>query len=146
MQLQWGIIGAGNVAHDFSVALRTLPSSEHKIAAIGARSYERAKEFAALHKIKRCYGSYQKLLEDTNIDIIYVATVNSKHKDVVLQALSHGKHVLCEKPMGVTKREVEEIIRYAKQKQLFVMEVCIQFFLFLQLFQFCQLFYAIYIK
>ena len=125
MQLNWGIIGAGNVAHDFCVALRTLPSTEHKVVAIGSRSFKRTKEFASVHKIEQCYGSYNELLEDADVNIVYVATVNSTHKPIVLQALNHNKHVLCEKPMGVNKAEVEEIVRFAKQKQLFIMEVCI---------------------
>ena len=123
MQLNWGIAGAGNVAHDFCVALRALPLSEHRIKAVSARSLERANEFALMHEINSWYGSYNEMFNDQDINIVYVATVNSTHLAVVLQALKHGKHVLCEKPMGVNKEEVEEIARFAKQKQLFVMEV-----------------------
>lgn len=125
MQLNWGIVGAGNVAHDFCVALRTLPTNEHKITAVGSRSHERAKDFGALHKIERCYGSYSELFQDESIHIVYIAAVNSTHKAIALLAMHHGKHVLCEKPMGVNREEVEEIINYAKQRQLFVMEVCV---------------------
>ena len=123
MQLNWGIAGAGNVAHDFCVALRTLPRSQHRIKAVSARSLERAKEFASIHEISSWYGSYNEMFNDQEINIVYIATVNSTHLAIVLQALKHGKHVLCEKPMGVNKEEVEEIARFAKQKQLFVMEV-----------------------
>ena len=125
MQLKWGIAGAGKVAHDFCVALKTLPPEEHSVNAIGARSLERAKEFASVHKIKRWYGSYTEMFNDSEVNIVYIATVNSTHVTIALQALKHGKHVLCEKPMGVNKEEVEEIVRYARQQQLFVMEVCL---------------------
>jgi len=129
MQLNWGIAGAGNVAHDFCVALRTLPRSQHRIKAVSARSLERAKEFASIHEISSWYGSYNEMFNDQEINIVYIATVNSTHLAIVLQALKHGKHVLCEKPMGVNKEEVEEIARFAKQKQLFVMEGLWSFFL-----------------
>ena len=132
MQINWGIAGAGNVAHDFCIALRTLPATEHRISAIGARSGERAREFASVHKIKTWYGSYNELLNDAEINVVYIATVNSTHIGIALQALKRGKHVLCEKPMGVNREEVEEIVRYAKQKQLFVMEVCLYLYVLMK--------------
>lgn len=123
LQLRWGILGAGNVAHDFATALRTLPATEHKLAAVASRSLKRAQVFASLHNFTRYYGSYAELLEDNEVDVVYVAAVNSTHKEIVLQALDHGKHVLCEKPMGVNAIEVEEMIRFARQRKLFLMEV-----------------------
>ena len=57
MALRWGICGAGKISNDFVVALKTLPISEHKVVAVGARSLERAKEFAETHGISRAYGS-----------------------------------------------------------------------------------------
>ena len=124
-QLRWGIIGAGNVAHDFATALRTLPNSEHKLTAIASRSLQRAQEFAALHNASKAYGSYKSMLEEGEVDIVYVATVNNTHSSVVTMALDHDKHVLCEKPLAVNTREAEDLIRFAKDKQLFLMEVII---------------------
>ena len=121
--LRWGIIGAGNIANDFSIALKTLPSESHRLVAIGSRSLEKAEKFANLFNIPKFYGSYQDLLDDDEIDIVYVATVNHTHKPVVLQAVEAGKHVLCEKPLAVNVREAQEMIQYAREKQVFLMEV-----------------------
>ena len=123
LQLRWGILGAGNVAHDFATALRTLPATEHKLSAVASRSLIKAQEFASLHNFTRYYGSYTELLKDDEVDVVYVAAVNSAHKEIVLQALDHGKHVLCEKPMGVNATEVDEMVRFARQQKLFLMEV-----------------------
>ena len=123
MQVNWGILGAGNIAHDFSVALRTLPVTEHQIQATGSRSLERAAAFAKTHKIKKFYGSYDEVFNDAEVDIVYVATVNNTHNSLILQALENGKHVLCEKPIGVNAEEISAIFKLAQEKRLFVMEV-----------------------
>ncbi|XP_065052412.1 trans-1,2-dihydrobenzene-1,2-diol dehydrogenase-like [Rhopilema esculentum] len=122
MQVNWGILGAGNIAHDFSVALRTLPVTEHQIQAIGSRSLERAAAFAKTHKIKQFYGSYDEVFNDAEVDVVYVATVNNTHNSLILQALENGKHVLCEKPIGVNAEEISAIFQLAQEKRLFVME------------------------
>ena len=123
LQLRWGILGAGNIAHDFAISLRTVPATEHKLAAVASRSLVKAQEFASLLNLTHYYGSYADLLEDDEVNIVYIAVVNSAHKDLVLQALDHGKHVLCEKPMGVNAAEVEEMVQLARQRKLFLMEV-----------------------
>ncbi len=63
-------------------------------------------------------------MEDAAINVVYVATLKPTHKPVVMMALAHGKHVLCEKVMAVNRSEAEEMIRFAKSKELFLMEVC----------------------
>ncbi len=124
--LRWGIAGAGKISFDFCLALQTLDKKEHSIHAIGARSEERARELAEKLNIARHYGSYDELFADADIDVVYIGTVNTTHKDLALQALQNGKHVLCEKPVAMNSKDLEEILQKAKEKNLFFMEVRMQ--------------------
>lgn len=65
--LRWGIASAGKICHDFTNALATLPSNEHKVVANAATNLQRAQEFGKLHKIKKSYGSYEELAKDPNV-------------------------------------------------------------------------------
>ena len=64
---RWGIVGAGKIAHDFMIAIKTLPESEHKVVAVASRSLERSAEFADRHNIEKAYGSYDELARDDNV-------------------------------------------------------------------------------
>ena len=120
---RWGIFGAGKIAHDFVVAMKTLPENEHKVVAVAARSLERAAEFADRHNIEKAYGSYQELARDANVEVVYIGTIHPQHAPHCKLALSHGKHVLCEKPMTMNLKQTKEVFELAKAKGLFVMEV-----------------------
>lgn len=67
MATRWGIAGSGKISHDFVTALATLPSAEHEVTAVAARSVERAQEFATCHNIQSVYGSYEELAKDENV-------------------------------------------------------------------------------
>ena len=73
MAIRWGILGAGLISHDFVLGLNTLPETDHKIVAVGARSSSSAEAFATKHAILRHYGSYDDLLSDKDIDIIPIS-------------------------------------------------------------------------
>lgn len=120
---RWGILGAGLIANDFLVALRTLPRNEHEVVAVAARSLERAQHFGKTHDVEKAYGSYDELLQDPEVQVVYVATIHTSHATLSNLALSHGKHVLCEKPMAINLREANEVVALAKSKDLFFMEV-----------------------
>ena len=122
MALRWGILGAGKIAHDFIVALKTLPKSEHQVAAVAEMSAEPAQQFAATHSIPRSYGSFEELMKDPEVDIIYIATIHVTHHDIGLQVLEAGKPVLCEKPMTMNGRDTKALISKAREKGLFLME------------------------
>jgi len=122
MQLRWGICGAGRICQDFVNAVRLLPQSEHQVTAVAASKSERAESFATANKIPKSYGSYEELMKSSDFDIVYIGVVNGFHKQMVLLALNNGKHVLCEKPIGVNADEVEEMVHLAKEKKLFLME------------------------
>lgn len=122
MILNWGIISAGKISQDFCAALRTLDSSLHRIIAIGARNINDAKTVAERYSIDNYYDSYEHVLENKQVNIVYIGNVNNKHKEVCLKAIQSGKHVLCEKPMTLNSNEQEEVLNLAKQKGVFFME------------------------
>ncbi|KAG4072850.1 hypothetical protein HA402_002593 [Bradysia odoriphaga] len=119
---RWGIMGAGMISHDWAVAVSTLPTTEHQILAVSARSKENAENFAREHNIAKAYGSYAELCQDTNIDVIYIGTIHPEHLKLGKLALDHGKHVLCEKPLCMNVKETVELVNYARSKKLFFME------------------------
>lgn len=118
--IRWGILGTGRIARLFAAALTTLPDA--KLAAVGSRSLESAISFGNQFGVKKRYDSYEALLEDRSIDVVYIGTVHSLHKENALQALKAGKAVLCEKPFTINAAEAREVIRCARRNKLFLME------------------------
>ncbi|KAA2217347.1 Gfo/Idh/MocA family protein [Maribacter flavus] len=118
--VRWGIVGAGKIAHSFSKDLALV--SGGKLTAVGSRSLERAKKFADEYGAPHVFGSYDALFESDTVDVIYIATPHTYHAEVAISAMEAGKHVLCEKPMGVNKSEVERMIEAAKKNKVFLME------------------------
>jgi len=119
---RWGIIGAGAISHDFCLALRTLPTDEHQLVAVAARDLSSAEQFAAKHQVVRAYNSYATLAGDPDVDIVYIGTVNSNHVELSLMSLTAGKHVLCEKPMSLSRDDARKVIELARQKKLLYVE------------------------
>jgi dihydrodiol dehydrogenase / D-xylose 1-dehydrogenase (NADP) len=117
---EWGILGPGNIAHRFATDLEKLP--EAKLAAVGSRSAERARTFAAEFGADRAYGSYEELAADPDVDAIYIATPHPFHREHTILCLEHGKAVLCEKPMGVNERQVRDMVDCARAQGTFLME------------------------
>ena len=97
-KVRWGILGGGRIANDFANCLALL--SQAKIEAVASRSEERASQFSKRHRAEKYYTSYEELVNDPEVEIIYVATTHNFHKDHVRLCLENGKHVLCEKPHG----------------------------------------------
>ena len=122
MALRWGIFSAGKISHDFVVSLGTLPETEHKVVAVGARSLEAAQKFAATHGIPHAYGSYEEVAADADVDVVYVGTINPTHLAVSTMAIGKGKPVLCEKPLTMNVSDTEALLRTAKEKGVFLME------------------------
>ncbi|KAI6197776.1 Trans-1,2-dihydrobenzene-1,2-diol dehydrogenase-like isoform X1 [Aphelenchoides besseyi] len=120
--LRWGIIGCGQIAGDFVRAL-SVSEKNHKIIAAAARSLEKAEEFVKHSGLPiQAYGNYESVLDDEDVDIVYIALLNKFHAEYVVRALDAGKHVLCEKPMAVNAKEVRKMIEKARAKKLFLME------------------------
>ncbi|XP_074662148.1 trans-1,2-dihydrobenzene-1,2-diol dehydrogenase-like [Tubulanus polymorphus] len=122
--LRWGIAGAGGISRSFVVALRTLPKSEHQLVAVGARDVGRARQFCDDNMIAtaKAHGSYAELARDDCIDVVYVGVVTGMHHDVVNLLLKAGKHVVCEKPLGVNAQQVSSMIECARKYKRFLME------------------------
>jgi len=116
----WGIIGPGKIAHKFALALQAVEAS--RIAAVASRSIERASSFAKEFDIPKVYDHYDQLLEDPEIEIIYIATPHPFHFPTAQKALQKGKHVCCEKPLGMNAKEVKTLIDTAAQHECFLME------------------------
>lgn len=120
--LRWGIVSAGKISHDFVSALRALPRNEHDVIAVAARELLRAQNFAKIHSIKKTYDDYEKLALDKDIDIVYIGAIHPHHFDIAMLMLKHDKHVLCEKPLTMNLKQTTELINYARNKKLFLME------------------------
>jgi len=118
--INWGILGTGSVARQFAEGLHSLPNA--KLLAVGSRSQETAQIFSHKFNIPRSYNSYEKLVQDEDIEIVYIATPNTMHKDNCILCLTAGKAVLCEKPFTINATEAREVIELARKKKLFCME------------------------
>ncbi len=118
--INWGIIATGHIASRFAREFSLLKNA--KLLAVGSRKLSRARSFALKYNIPKYYGSYQLLVNDRDIDAIYVATPHSLHRDNTILALKAGKSVLCEKPFAINAKEALDMIKLARKKNLFLME------------------------
>lgn len=118
--LRWGLIGCGRISHDFTQALKLLPTAN--VVACSARSIDSAKVFAEKHGIEKYYGSYDEILSDENVDIIYVGNVHSFRREIGEKVLKANKHCLLEKPFACSAKDAEYLIGLAKERNLFLME------------------------
>jgi predicted dehydrogenase len=118
--LRWGILGTGGIADTFATDLRLTDSGV--VAAVGSRSQESADRFAAKHDVERAHASYESLVADPEIDVVYVATPHPMHRDNAILALEAGRPVLVEKPFTMNAAEAREIVAVARDRELFAME------------------------
>lgn len=116
----WGILGTGGIAHAFATALMETPGA--KLAAVGSRSIDSAKNFGREFGSPAAYGSYQELCDAPGVDIIYIGTPHPMHAENAIMALGGGKAVLCEKPFAMNLREAGKVVALAREKKLFLME------------------------
>mmetsp|Transcript_36175 Transcript_36175/g.66825 ORF Transcript_36175/g.66825 Transcript_36175/m.66825 type:complete len:494 (-) Transcript_36175:393-1874(-) len=120
--IRWGIIGCGKVSADFCEAFRAV--SHGRIHACASRNLRRSVNFGKRYGVKpdKCYGSYEELLADPEVQVVYIATMHVYHKDHAMMALKAGKHVLVEKPMAMNAREARTVVDLARSCNLFLME------------------------
>jgi len=116
----WGILAPGNIASKFVAELKGIESA--RVLAVGSRDLPRAVDFAALHGIERSYGTYEELVSDPDLDIIYVASPHVFHAEHTKLSLRNKKAVLCEKAFGMNSSEVADMISTAEKEQVFLME------------------------
>ena len=118
--LRWGVLGTGEVAFDVSHAINYVENN--KVKGIASRTEKNAKWFATHFKDAKAYKDYDSLINDKEIDIIYIATPNSTHADLMRKCIKAGKHMLCEKPFCLEVAEGQEIKKLANEAKLFCME------------------------
>jgi predicted dehydrogenase len=117
--LRWGILGPGGIARAFTSDLRTAGLD---VAAVGSRRQQTADAFAADFGIPRAHGSYEDLVADPDVDIVYVATPHPMHAANALLAIEAGKHVLVEKPFTLNAAEAAEVRDAAAARGVLAME------------------------
>lgn len=118
-KINWGILGPGSIACDFAKALNRVNG---EVYAVASRNKERANDFAKEYKVQKAYGSYEELIEDEKVDVIYISTPHSNHYEYIIKSLKNNKNVLCEKAITVNKKELEEAIKIANEKNLILEE------------------------
>ncbi|KAI9991806.1 hypothetical protein PInf_017177 [Phytophthora infestans] len=123
--LRWGFLGCGRISHAFVGAIKSLDSVTFQACA--ARSLENAQKFASEHGIANAYDSYEALCSDPEVDVVYIGALHPWHCEHATLALSHGKHVLVEKPMAMNAKQSASLIALAREKKLFLMEGIIRF-------------------
>ena len=114
-KIRWGIIGPGSIAHNFADALKQSYSGE--LISIASRTPSKLEEFGNKYQIKKefIFKDYDALLENENIDAVYIATPHVFHADLSIRAAGKGKHILCEKPGAVNFAEASRVIEKIKE-------------------------------
>ncbi len=119
-KLRWGLLSTARINGALLPPLRS--SARNILTAVASRDLERAKIYADERNIPRVFGSYEELLADPDVDVIYNPLPNSMHTEWTIKAAQAGKHVLCEKPLANTVEEVDAITEAAKKAGVIVME------------------------
>lgn len=117
--LNWAILGTGVIANEMAQALK---NAGKKIYAVGNRTYEKAVAFAEKYQIEKVYEDFHEMFRDEEAEIIYITTPHNTHIDFIMEALSHGKHILCEKAITLNSRELERAVSLAKEKKVVLAE------------------------
>ena len=125
--LRWGLLGTGWIAERFAGSLQR--HTRQRVHAIGSRDLGRSRAFAAACGAPRAYGSYEELVADADVDVVYVATPHPAHHPCALLSLGAGKHTLVEKPLALNAAQAAEIAELAARRGVFCMEALWTLFL-----------------
>lgn len=118
--IRWGILGAGRIAAHFVENIKGYPQAA--VVAVASLNAEDAAEFSALHGIARAHSNCEELLADPGVDAVYIATPHHVHAQWAVRASDAGKHILCEKPLGVNHAEAMAAVEAARSNRVFLME------------------------
>lgn len=118
--MKWGILATGTIAAKFAGTANQMEDQE--LVACASRNMEKAEAFREKFGIVRAYDSYEAMVQDPEVEAVYIATPNNMHYENCVLCLNAGKYVLCEKPFTVNKEEAEELYALAEEKGLFIME------------------------
>ncbi len=118
--IRWGLLSTSHIAHAFAEDLGRTEGAE--LAAVGSRSLQSAQRFADQYGVARAHGSYEELVSDPDVDVVYVSTPHALHKDNVRLCFDAGKPVLCEKALTLNAHDAAELVSTARDAGLFFME------------------------
>lgn len=119
-KIKWGIIGLGKIANKFAKDLTEVKDAE--LYAVASRNINKAQAFKNEYSAQKAYGSYDELMDDKEVDVVYVATPHVLHHSISIACMKNGIAVLCEKPFAMNTQEVKEMIQTAKENNVFLME------------------------
>ncbi len=119
-KIRWGILSTGGIAHAFAEALKV--SQTGVLTAVASRKEESAFEFAKQYQAPYHYGSYGDLLQDPQVDAVYIAPPHPFHAEWAIEAAKYGKAILCEKPLTMTLRDTSRVVEAARKYRVFLME------------------------
>lgn len=122
-KIRWGILSTGHISGKFAEALEMLPEAE--LSAVASRTIDKAADFAEKYNIPKAYGTYQELANDPDIDVVYIGTPHTFHLDNSIMCMRKGKSVLCEKALTINAHEAKEMVRVAREENVFLMEAMI---------------------
>ena len=119
-----GILGCGSIAQSMANTLIGMNQrgDDVELYAVASRSLDKAEAFAAKNHFAKAYGSYEEMVSDDELELVYVATPHSHHFEHMKLCIDHGKHVLCEKAFTANAKQAKEITEYAKSKNILVTE------------------------
>src|SRR5258708_4409121 len=117
-KLRWGLLGTGWIARKFATGLRETDSGE--LVAIGGRSEESGRKFEEDFRA-HVHSSYEALLADPNVDVVYISTPHPWHAEWSIKAAAAGKHILCEKPLTMNHAEAVAVVEAARAHDVFLM-------------------------
>ena len=118
--MKLGIIGTGKIAETTAPTLAA--TREIECYAVASRTPEKAQAFAEKYGFQKAYGSYEALLQDPEVELVYIATPHSHHYEHMMLAIGYGKHVICEKPFTLNKGQAEKVRAFAKEKEVYLAE------------------------
>jgi predicted dehydrogenase len=119
-EINWAVVGSGGISHAFARGLRAAGGA--RLLAVASRSREGAEGFAARHGVPKTYTEYDAMLNDGDIDVVYLGVPHTAHKALAIAAFNAGKAVLCEKPAALSAGELAEMIGSARENRVFFME------------------------
>jgi predicted dehydrogenase len=119
-KLKFAVLGCGKIAEEMGYTVSRMPEIE--AYACAARDADRARAFAERHGFSKAYGSYDEMLRDPGVDLVYIATPHSYHYEQAVLCLNSGKHVLCEKAFALNAKQAKKIIEMAREKKLLAAE------------------------
>ena len=120
-KIKWGVMGTAFIC-ERSTFPGMLQADNCEMYAIAGRNMEKAEEFKEKYGFQKAYGSYEELIEDPEVEAVYISLPNTMHYDWTIKTLNRGKHVLCEKPLAPTAEQAKEMFTVAEENHVYLME------------------------